>query len=204
MRVGPKKAATALLLLVLAHPVVSRAGPYEDGDAAFHLKNYEVAMKHWHPVAAAGHADAQLGIATLYYGGLGVGIDYSQAFDWCTKAAEQGLPQAQYMLAAMYRDGKGAAQDNPKAFALFRKAADQDVQGAQYSLGLMYLTGEGTPVDSAEAYYWLSLAADAQGRNTAQLRATASYLRDQAAAKLSPEQVAEVKQRIANRKSAAR
>ena len=131
-------------------------------------------------------------------------IDYDQAFDWYAKAADQGVPQAQYMLGAMYRDGKGVQQDQDKAVVLFRKAVDHDIQGAHYSLGLMYLNGTGLSVDNVEACYWLSLAATAAGKSNAQLRPTAAYLRDQASAKLNQEQLAALKQRVADRKSGAR
>src|SRR4030095_5835540 len=123
-------------------------------------------------------------------------MDYDLAFEWCAKAADQGVPQAQYMLAAMYRDGKGVDQDHALAVALFRKAADQDVQGAQYSLGLMHHTAQGVPVDHGEAYYCLSLAARQQAKDNTQLRSTAAYLRDEAARKLTGDQIAEVKRRL--------
>jgi uncharacterized protein len=203
MTVRCKSVAATVLLLAVAWPLASRAGAYEDGDSAFHRKNYEVALQHWRPIAMAGHADAQLGIATIYYGGLGVAMDYDLAFEWCAKAADQGVPRAQYLLGAMYRDGKGVQKDQAEAVVRFRKAADHDVPGAHYSLGLMYLNGEGVVADYGESYYWLSLAAEAPGKDNAQLRSTASYLRDQAAAKLSREQVAEVQQRVAKWKSAA-
>jgi uncharacterized protein len=195
--------AAALLSLAMMHPVESLAGPYEDGDVAFQKKNYEVALQHWRPAASAGHAGAQFGLATLYYGGLGMAIDYDQAFEWCTKAADQGLPPAQYMLAALYRDGNGVGQDRAKAAGLFRKAAEQDVPGAQYSIGLMYFTGEGITADYGEAFYWLSLAASGSDKENAQLRSTASYLRDQAAEKLNAQQIETAKKRIADRKAPA-
>ena len=197
-----KSVAAALLLLATIHPVEGLAGPYEDGDLAFHKKNYEAALRHWQPMAIAGHSGAQLGVATLYYGGLGVLLDYGVAFDWYSKAADQGIPQAQYMLGAMYRDGKGVEQDHAMAVALFLKAAAQDVQGAQYSLGLMYHTGHGVPIDHGEAYYWLSLAASRLAKDNAQLRSTASYLRDEAASKLNADQIAELKRRLDERKAA--
>jgi len=197
-------AAAALLLLAVSHPIEGLAGPYEDGDLAFRNKNYEAALRQWRPVAASGHAGAQYGVATIYYGGLGVVVDYGEAFEWCAKAADQGLPAAEYMLAAMYRDGRGVEQDHAKAAGLFRKAAEQEVPGAQYSMGLMYFAGQGVAVDYDEAYYWLSLAASAPGKEHAQVRSTASYLRDQAAAKLNAEQIAAAKQRIADRVAAAR
>ena len=195
-------APVTFLLLALLYPTTSQAGPYEDGDLAFRRKNYEVAMRQWYPIAVAGHPAAQLGVATLYYGGRGVVLDYRLAFEWYSKAAEQGVAQAQYMLGALYRDGKGVEQDEGKAVVLFRKAAEQGIHGAQYSLGLSYLKGSGVEADYSEAYYWLSLAAKAAGTDNAQLRTTARYLRNQAAAKLGKEERAKVRERVAVQKSA--
>lgn len=195
--------AAALLLSATVRPAEGLAGPYEDGDLAFRKKNYEAALRHWRPVASSGHAGAQLGMATMYYGGLGVRLDYGEALEWCAKAADQGLPRARYMLASMYRDGKGAAQDHAKAATLFRMAAEQDVPGAQYSIGVMYFTGQAIAVDYGEAYYWLSLAAGASDKEHAQLRSTAAYLRDQAAGKLNASQIGLVNRRIADRRMAA-
>lgn len=187
-----------VLLLVLGLLGEARAGLYEDGDAAFRRKDYPGALEHWRPLANAGDARAQLGLAMMYYAGHGVVLDYAEAFDWCSKAADQDVPQAYYMLAAMYRDGKGAVQDHSKAVTLFRKAADREVPGAQYSLGVMYLTGQGVSADHREAYYWLAIAA-AAGDKDAQLRSTAAYMRDQAATKLDREQIAQLNKRIAER-----
>jgi len=191
----------SLLVLVLAGEAV--AGLYEDGDAAFHRKDYAGALDHWRPLANAGDARAQLGLAMMYYAGHGVILDYEEAFDWCSKAANQDVPQAYYMLGAMYRDGKGAVQDHGKAVALFRKAADRQVAWAQYSLGVMYLTGQGVSTDHREAYYWLAIAATAEDNEDAQLRSTAAYMRDQAASKLDGEQIAELNRRISDRQRPA-
>ena len=51
--------AAALLSLAMLHPVEGFAGPYEDGDVAFHKRNYETALQHWRPAASAGHAGRQ-------------------------------------------------------------------------------------------------------------------------------------------------
>jgi len=195
--------ATALLLVGMFHPTTSRADAYEDGDLAFRGKNYEAALKHWHPIAVEGDARAQLGIATLYYSGHGMPIDYGTALGWCQKASDQGNPKAQYMLASMYRDGNGVTADRAKASVYFRKAADQGIQGAQYSLGLIYFLGEGVSVDYGEAYYWLGLASDGFGEESAQLRMVASHVRDEAKAKLSAERLKELNDRIEAKRSAA-
>jgi TPR repeat protein len=194
--------ATSFLLLALLAPGASIAASYEEGDAAFQKKDYATAMRHWLPLAEAGHAGAQLGVARLYYSGLGVVLDYEIAAQWCAKAAEQGQPNAQYILGAMYRDGKGVEQDSSKAMSLSHKAATQGVPGAQYNLGLMYMKDGAVPADYAEAYYWLGLAATASGKEHSQLRSTAAYMRDDVGSKLSSEQLAELRRRIDERKSA--
>ena len=76
-----KVVAATLLVLATIHFGEGLAGPYEDGDLAFRKKNYEAALRHWQPLAVAGHSGAQLSVATLYYGGLGVVCDYSVAVD---------------------------------------------------------------------------------------------------------------------------
>jgi TPR repeat protein len=191
-------AAVSLLAL---QPGIVAAGPLEDGDIAFRNKQYTAAMAHWKPVATAGNARAQLGVARLFYNGLGTTVDYGQAFVWCRRASDQGLPEAQNMLGAMYRDGAGTRADHGKAFSLFQTAAEKGVVGAQYNIGLMYFSGRSGKADYREAFYWLSLAAEAPGKENDQLRPTASHVRDQAAEKLSPGQIEEAKQRLATTKS---
>lgn len=188
--------STLLVLLALLPATTATAATYEEGDAAFHKKDYETALRHWQPLAEAGHVRAQLGVCRIYYGGLGVVLNYEVAFLWCSRAADQGEPNAQYILGALHRDGKGAERDMAKAVVFFQKAGKQGIPGAQYNLGLLYLTGEVGAIDSVEAYYWLGLAATAQGNEHAQMRATAVYARDQAGAKLSPQQITELKDRI--------
>jgi TPR repeat protein len=196
MRGRAKRIWAILLLLGLLQPAAALAATYEEGDAAFHRKDYDTAMRHWLVLAHAGHVGAQVGVARLYYGGLGVALDYDLAFQWGSKAAEQNDPNAQYIVGAMYRDGKGVGRDGAAAMAFFLKAAGQRVPGAQYNIGLMYLTGELVTADPAEAYYWLGLAATAQGKEHAQMRTTAAYARDQARTKLSAQQIAEQDLRI--------
>jgi uncharacterized protein len=77
-----------LLLLVMGLAGEVTAGLYEDGDAAFRRKDYDAALDHWRPLANAGDARAQVGLARMYYAGHGVALDYSEAFDWCSKASE--------------------------------------------------------------------------------------------------------------------
>lgn len=198
------RVAVPLLLLALL-PAIATAAPYEDGDAAFRKKNYTAAMRKWLPLAEAGDARAQLGVARMYHGGLGVVQDYELAFLWFTRAADQNDANAQYILGAMYRDGKGVERDGAKALSLSLKSANQGNPGAQYNLGLMYLAADGAnPANHGEAYYWLSLAASVPGKEHTRLRMAAAYARDDAASKLSTEEIAAVKRRIGERAARAR
>jgi TPR repeat protein len=183
-------------MLALAAPICAIAGPYEDGDAAFHRKEYAVAFGLWQPLAEGGDARAQIGIAEMYLNGLGTPPDHEVGLWWCKKAADQGEPYAQYVLGSMYRDGRGVQKNIIRALALFRNAADQDLHWAQYNLGLMYFAGEGIPPDYPEAYYWLGIAAVARENDNGQVYSTASFLLREVEAKLTPDEIEEAKQRI--------
>jgi TPR repeat protein len=200
---GYKGFAAAIALLASTSATPSAAGPYEDGDRAFHRKDYAEAMQAWRPLAENGDARAQAAIASLYLNGLGVPPDAALAMQWCSKAAEQGNARAQYLLGSMYRDGRGVGKDLPRAVALLRKAADQDFPWAQYNLGLMYFVGEGVPIDYMEAYHWLTLAAAKRPSDDAQVRSTAAFLLDEVSSKLTPNQVAMAKQRTRDWKPAS-
>jgi len=191
--------AIAIVLWALAHPGAAVAGPYEDGVTAFRDQDYAAAIDLWRPLAEKGDGRAQARMAELYLSGRGVLRNYAEALFWCQQGADQGEARAQYVLASMYRDGKGVPKDALQAIELFRKAADQDFHWAQYKLGLMYFTGEGGRPDYLKAYHWLSLAANAHDSDTpddAEVRSTAAFLLDAVAAKMTPEQIREAKQRI--------
>src|SRR5271157_2571173 len=75
--------------------------------------------------AARGDAAAQCGLGNLYFIGLGVPQDYTQAVFWCRKGAEQGVARAQYFLGYFYGNGHGVPQDYAQAALWYRKAAEQ-------------------------------------------------------------------------------
>ena len=104
--------------------------------------------------------------------------------------AEQGDANAQGGLGAMYASGKGVAQDYAEAAKWCRKAADQGYADAQMRLGAMYDLGRGVAQDYVQAHKWFNLSA-ASGD------ADAMKFRDDAAAKMTPAQIAEA-QRLAS------
>lgn len=76
----------------------------------------------------------------MYYTGLNVTRNYSEAIKWYQKAAEQGIASAQYKLGYMYDYGQGISQNRVEAAKWYKKAAEQENVDAQYRLGNMFST----------------------------------------------------------------
>ena len=103
-------------------------------------------------LAHDGDADSQSDLAHEYY----KQGDYAEAFEWATKAANQGHADAQGILGLMYDEGKGVRKDRHKAFEWTTKAANQGNAGAQFYLGMMYESGYGVvrqDKSTAKRYY---------------------------------------------------
>ena len=93
--------------------------------------------------------------------------NYSEAFKFCSVAAEQGHAEAQFNLGDMYDNGQGVKQDYFKAVEWYQKAADQGQSDAQFNLGYMYANGRGVKQDYFKAVEWYQKAAE-QGNASAQ------------------------------------
>ena len=79
----------------------------------------------------------------MYYNGQGVTQDYSKAFEWYKKAAEQGFPNAQFRLGVMYCSGTGVNQDLSAGIMYFKKAAEQKYELAYNELAWsLHLIGQ--------------------------------------------------------------
>jgi uncharacterized protein len=121
--------------------------------------------------------------------------DYAAALRLWGQLADQGNARAQFSLGEMYYIGQGVLRDNAKADAWYRKAADQGFDYAQFNLGVAYEDGGlGVPQDYALAHMWFNLASSPA--TNADLRQMAVQNRDQVAAKMTPDQIAEA-QRMA-------
>ena len=86
--------------------------------------------------------------------------NFTEAFKYCKKAAEQGEVHAQYNLGIMYANGRGVKQDLFNAKEWYQKAADQGYAKAQCYLGVMYANGKGVKQDYAKAKEYFGLACD--------------------------------------------
>jgi len=110
--------------------------------------------------AESGMARAQKDLGVVYYNGLfGVTKDYTQAFEWLTKAAAQEDPVAEDFLARCYEEGHGVDQDETKAFYLFQHAADQGESYSQYRTGNSLIVGRLVKANPALGFSYLLHAA---------------------------------------------
>jgi TPR repeat protein len=172
------------MLLAVAVAGTAKAGPFEDGVAAYEAGDYATAYRLQQPLADQGFVKAQVNLGIMYAQGQGVTRDDGEAIRWFRKAADQGDPLAQHNLGVMYESVRGVPQNWAEAATWFRSAADQGLADAQYDLGRIYAEGRGVQRDYVRAYLWLSLAA-AQGDRRA------SHSRSSLVPLMSPAQIAE-------------
>ena len=133
-------AFTIAAILAVSTPSSADSGK---GNAAYERGDYVTALKELRPLAEQGDAEAQIGLARMYFLGQGVSQDYDKAMKWLQNAAEQGHAIAQFRLGIMYDDGQGVPQDYAEAMKWYRKAAEQGDAISQRILGGMYYDGRG-------------------------------------------------------------
>lgn len=99
---------------------------------------------------------------------------YAEAFEWFSKAAEQGHAASQLLLGLMYGDGEGVPEDDVKAVEWFKRAAENGDLDAYLQLSFAYFLGAGVSQDSQEAMKWLRAAAE-QGHAESQYELGSDY-----------------------------
>ena len=166
---------------------------YELGEAFFRgelgvAQDETEAAKWFRKAAEQNLAEAQYNLGVCYAKGQGVAQDAAEAVAWYRKAAAQNLAPAQYNLGVCCSRGRGVAEDPVEAVTWYRRAAAQNLAEALYNLGVCYAQGNGVATDDVEACKWWVLAA-AQGEEEAETNRT------KLEATMSPEQIAEAKQR---------
>ena len=158
----PFRRILPLFVLFLAAVSTAQAQSYRDGLEAFRAGQAEEAYEIWKPLAEAGDALAQFGLALIYErGNETIPQDLDAAVEWYELAAVQGVAAAQNNLGHMYSQGLGVEQDKARAVELWREAAKAGHSTAYYNLGLAYFRGDGTEKDESEATRWFAKAADA-------------------------------------------
>ena len=166
--------------------------------AAYHCglvvpQDYAEAVKWFRKAAEQGNTHAQFNLGLAHLRGQGTTQNFAEAARWNRKAADQGDAPARNNLGVIYYHGKGLAQDYAEAAKLWREAAEQGNVDAEFNLGLAYYRGQGLPQDYVRAHMWMNLAASV---STGDEHERYSSERDAAAAKMTPQQIAEA-QRLA-------
>ena len=111
-------------------------------------------------LAEQGDSSAQKCLGDVYYFGIDVPQNYSEALMWYRKAAEQGDASAQSDVGDMYYLGLGVQVDYNEAIKWFRKAVEQDDPRGQFRLAVFYLYGHGVTKDINKAAEWNAKAAN--------------------------------------------
>ncbi len=141
---------------------------YESKKNKYILQSYreKAYIAFLHIDAERGNAEAQVWLAGAYYYANGVERDYSKAFEWYKKAAEQEEYLIQHYilaktLAEMYEKGEGVEKNIDEAhkwylkvFEYCKKKAEQGDYNAQYHLAEMYEKGKGVEKNINEAIKW--------------------------------------------------
>jgi hypothetical protein len=117
------------------------------------------------PLAEKGDPEAQVFIAYMYEGGLGVQKDFKEAFVWYEKAAAKGQVTAQFNIAYLYKNGLGVAKDDKQAAFWYEKAANNGFAPAQNNLAYMYEKGIGVTRNYPLAASWYQKAAEQSHKN---------------------------------------
>lgn len=151
--------------------------------------------------AAQAYAPAEFQMGQLYDFGFAVTKDDAQALAWYRKAAEHGSAAGARVVGDFYQKGRGLTADASEAARWYQRAADADDLRAQYQLGQLFFDGTGVTRDYGVAYVWFTLAA-AQ-TPLIDNRKGLIELRNIAAARMTPEQVADAARRVATWKPSA-
>jgi len=144
--------------------------------------------------AAQGYAPAELHMGQIYDFGFGVPQSDRDALAWYRKAAGHGSAAAERTIGEFCLKGRGVAADAAEAARWFQRGADGDDLRAQYQLGQLYFDGTGVARDYASAYVWFTIAA---GQTPLEdNRKGLLELRNIAAVRMKPAQLAEAKRRV--------
>lgn len=118
-------------------------------------------------LAESGDAKAECDLGRMYDSGLGVSQDYSKAFQWAIRSANQGNAAGDSLMGELYFYGHGVSLDYGEALRWYTMAAAKGNAYGQYGIGYMYRNGLGVQKDDRTALEWFRRSAD-QGNAQAQ------------------------------------
>ncbi|KAJ3153367.1 hypothetical protein HK101_001739 [Irineochytrium annulatum] len=133
-----------------------------------------MARKLWR-AANSGDDIAQCSLGYLYERGIGVEMNFAQAFKFYKMAADQGNAKAMNSVARCFEQGIGIERDPSQAFSMFETAAKNGNVKALTNLGYCYKYGVGTDKDEKRAFDAYLTAAES-GEDSARFNVANSYL----------------------------
>jgi tetratricopeptide (TPR) repeat protein len=136
---GFRRAARALgLILALSLGTAAAQADTYPAWQAYERGDYALALQLFEPLARAGDADAQYGMALLLSDGLGVPQDRTAAVHWLEQAAAQGHDQAMVNLGFHIDLGLGVPRDRDLAEQWYAQAAQMGNLMARNNLAYMW------------------------------------------------------------------
>jgi TPR repeat protein len=116
---------TAALLLAgcTATQSPTDAFEYNQGVAAYRIKDYVAARQHWVRAVDGNETNAYNNLGYLLYQGLGGAPDQARAVALWTTAAHRGHNEAAWHLGKAFEDGAGTRQSVVEAYAWYRFGA---------------------------------------------------------------------------------
>ena len=156
---------------------------YNSGLKEYQAGNYIKAIDIWKPLAEKGNAEAQYGLATLYFYSEDYRIPSSEniklGMKWLKKSAEQKYVDAMGMLAGFYERGFQVNKNIQKAMEIRKEAAGTGDGLAIYNLAISYLQGNEIINSDIEKAILLLKQAAKKGIPTASFNLGVTYLKNQ-------------------------
>jgi TPR repeat protein len=146
-----------LFTLVILLTGTSNAADRSSMDEAIaHLKNtdYEKAVPILKKLSAEGVTEAQVQLAVLYIGGIGVPRNAEAGMELYVTASGKGNSTTQFVLATELFKGQLIPPDRKRALSLLLSSAKQRYALAQFGLCVEQSIDESEFYDAIEAYAW--------------------------------------------------
>lgn len=98
-------------------------------------------------------------LGEMYESGEGTNQNFSAAFSYYKKSAEQGNTNAMCKLGNFYHYGQGIEKNDSLAFIEYQKAANAGNVWGMRCVGVCYHNGRGVKTDVSNAWHWYKTAA---------------------------------------------
>lgn len=148
-----------IFLFVLNGSVFANTQTLQQGIAAYHSGNFQVAKNIFQKLANDGNAEGLHMLASLYFQGHGVKKDIFKSIELFHAAAEKDYPAALANLGVIYQEGRFVEANKPLSFQYFFRAAKLGNKLAMFNTAQNYRKGQGVERNYKEAAFWYKVLA---------------------------------------------